>query len=79
MTNRKPTCPFCGEVWSDAMLAEYDRLTHDEGCGCSAHASLHGHAADGASQGEADFPVATEDLSCANCGKVLFLAPNLSQ
>ena len=65
----RPTCPFCGEVWSDAMIEQYAGMTKDGGCGCCGDPlhEAHDHA-------EPAEPLPTEDLCCAHCKRALYLS-----
>jgi hypothetical protein len=72
MNENKPTCPYCAEPWSEAMLAAYDRFADHTSCSCSAHAGSHVHGEDAR-----EMEIPTEDLCCDSCGKPIYSAPKL--
>lgn len=61
-----PTCPFCGEPWSAAMLAALDSATVHHGCACCSEA--------GPAARPAPVQATSHDIACDACGRPLFRA-----
>lgn len=61
-----PTCPFCGEPWSAAMLAALDKATVHHGCACCPEP--------GPAARPAPVQASSTDIACDSCGRALFRA-----
>ena len=62
MEGERALCPFYGAAWSDAMLAQLDRVMVPSGCACCG----------GAPSQVAATPLPTEDIRCAACGRAIY-------
>jgi hypothetical protein len=64
----RPTCPFCGAAWTDAMMDHLDAITGPSSCSCCAGLSWPIH------EPEPEPSPAKElgDLCCAACGKAIY-------
>ena len=61
-----PTCPFCGQPWSAAMLAALDGATVHHGCACCPEPDPRARPA--------PVPATSHDIACDACGRALFRA-----
>ncbi len=64
----RPSCPFCGAGWTDAMLDQFDAMTGSSSCACCV-GSIEPVAA------PEPLPIPAEDLNCAACGRAIYLKP----
>lgn len=62
-----PTCPFCQQSWTDAMLEEFARFSSAQSCHCCNDPH---HAAE-----PAPLPMPERDLCCDHCGKAIYRKP----
>jgi hypothetical protein len=62
-----PTCPFCGASWTEAMLAQFDSMSHPSGCACCFRDEPLPERRWVAEQ--------VGDLCCDECGRAIYLRP----
>lgn len=60
-----PSCPFCGQRWSQAMLDALEEATVHHGCACCPEPGA---------VAAKPVPVSTRDIACDSCGRALFRA-----